>query len=150
MGQAEDAVSQTTSAEGEASDWPPPAKDPWRSPVSWVVVGFLALQTVGLYLARRENAALRVEVGKRIPLTRSDFFVAASHLAPQYTRARARTGSWPRPEEVVKELPLLQSRRDERERCRVDIYRASTPSVTIHFRLGDDGSLSIRLEDRER
>jgi hypothetical protein len=113
-------------------------------------VGLLALQIVGLYRARRESAALRSELDKRIRLTRSDFFIAASHLCLQYTRGRTRTGSWPRPEELVKELPLLESRRDGRERCRVDIYRASTPGVTIHFRLRDDGGLSILFVDGER
>lgn len=143
-------MSRATSAEGGAPDRPPPAKDRWRSPAPWIIAALLALQAVGLYLVRRENAALRGEVGKRIRLTRSDFFVAASLLAPQYTRGRALTGSWPRPEEVVKELPLLESRRDERDGYRVDVYRASTPGVTVHFQLRDDGSLTILYEDGER
>jgi hypothetical protein len=139
-------------ADQRAVDSPPPERGKSASldaakrssPWGWIALGLLAILLYGNARLRSENR----ELEKRVPLTRPDFNMAAMILTSQYTSHRSRTGAWPRPEEIRKELPYLGSRKETwDDDVRYDIYRATTPGVTIQFRLGGGGDLQILIRD---
>jgi len=113
--------------------------------MSWIPIVALALFAGHALIAEAQNSKLRRERADSVPLNHHEFF-QVSQLTSEYTRFRAASGRWPQPNEIVRELVLVQSGRDTRHPMRVDVYRTSLPEVAVQFQLRDDGALHIKVE----